>query len=293
MSEIQVMHDLEYARLLQEVLDKGVPVQDRTGVGTYSMFGGRMEFDLRHAFPLLTGKKIHWRSVVEELLWFLRGETNIKTLNASIWNEWADKDGECGPIYGYQWRHWGKNTRDLEPKIVEFQGMELSVLGGSFESLGIDQFRELVLGLVRNPHGRRHIVSAWNVSDLDRMALPPCHLLYQFHVREGYLECQMYQRSCDMFLGVPFNIASYSLLTHIVAYITQLKPGRFIWIGGDCHIYKNHLDQVDEYLGRSFRPSPVLTLEPTQIRGIDNWKFEDFKLTGYDPHGTIKAEVAV
>lgn len=262
-----VYHDLEYARLLQEILDKGVSVQDRTGVGTYSMFGGRMEFDLKQAFPLLTGKKIHWRSVVEELLWFLRGETNIKTLKASIWDEWAGPDGECGPIYGYQWRHWGEKD--------------------------IDQLYWLVTGLIHNPHGRRHILSAWNVDDLDKMALPPCHLLSQFHVREGYLECQLYQRSCDMFLGVPFNIASYSLLTHIIAYLTQLKPGRFIWVGGDCHIYKNHLDQVDTYLARSFRPSPTLLVRPELLRGLNDWRFEDFQLTGYDPHGTIKAEVAV
>lgn len=276
------VHDHPYRELLRDILATGEEKSDRTGVGTLSKFGCRMVWDIRTQFPLLTGKRIHWKSVVEELLWFMRGETNTKTLNATIWDEWANADGECGPIYGKQWRSWGESERLYLSKY----GLE--------RKPGIDQLQSVVDALLINPDSRRHIVSAWNVEDVDQMALPPCHLLFQWYVREGeLLDCQMYQRSCDMFLGVPFNIASYSLLIHIVAYMTGLKPGRFIWIGGDTHIYLNHLDQCRQYLDRPMRRSPKLSLEPLGERTLDNWKFEDFNLLDYDPHPAIKAPIAV
>jgi len=276
MPEVPVVyHDRTYSKLLTEIYEHGEGRDDRTGTGTVSLFGQKMEFDLRHRFPLLTGKKIHWKSVVEELLWFMRGETNIATLDASIWNEWADENGECGPIYGHQWRSW-----------------EVPKRTGGRE--WIDQLATVVNTLKQNPDSRRHIVSAWNVADVDDMALPPCHLLFQFYVSQGkYLQCQLYQRSCDMFLGVPFNIASYSLLTHIIAYMTGLEPGRFTWVGGDCHIYKNHFEAVETYLQRSTPVSPILKVSPEHWRSLDDWKISDFFLTEYDPHGIIKAKVAV
>lgn len=269
------MHDTEYATLLSEIYDYGWKREDRTGVGTVGLFGKRMQFDIRHRIPLLTGKKIHWKSVVEELFWFMRGETNTKTLNASIWDEWADEDGECGPIYGYQWRSW-----------------PCGMVNGRRE--WVDQLATVVNSLKNNPNSRRHIVSAWNVAQLDEMALPPCHLLFQFNVRPGgLLDCQMYQRSCDMFLGVPFNIASYSVLTYIIAHMTGLTPGEFIWVGGDCHIYKNHFEAVEMFLSRSFKVSPILRVVPKDRRTLDDWTFEDLELLEYDPHPSIKAEVAI
>lgn len=257
----------QYQELLTEILSYGEARTDRTGVGTVGIFGGKMRFNL-HRFPLVTTKKVHFRSVVEELLWFLRGETNVKTLKARIWDEWADENGDLGPIYGKNWRDWD----------------------------GIDQISELISNLKSNPLSRRHVISAWNVPRLKEMALPPCHLLAQFHVSASHtqrLSCQMYQRSADMFLGVPFNIASYALLTHILAYLTGYEVGELIWVGGDCHIYANHFDQVREQLTRKPLPLPVMRLKPDGDRGIDNWKFEDFQLLEYNSWPAIKGDVAV
>lgn len=279
-----MFHDNTYHDLLLEIYDTGVSKEDRTGTGTFSKFGCRMEFDIRERFPLLTAKKVHWKSVVEELLWFMRGQTNTRDLDATIWDEWAGPDGDCGPIYGYQWRSW---------PYFQYKTVPTDPLFPVLVEANFDQLKQVVEDLKQNPDSRRHIVSAWNVGCLGDMALPPCHLLFQFYVNNGFLDCQMYQRSCDMFLGVPFNIASYSLLTHIISHMTGLKPGRFIWVGGDCHIYKNHVNQVEEYLQRVPYTSPILELRPDGERTLDNWKFEDFVLTDYQTHGTIKADVAV
>jgi thymidylate synthase len=262
----------QYLDLVQRILDDGVPKDDRTGTGTLSVFGHQMRFDLDAGFPLLTTKKIHIRSVVGELIWFLRGETNVKWLHehgVTIWDEWADDDGDLGPIYGRQWRSWP--TPD----------------GGHIDQLGrvIDQ-------IARDPDSRRHVVSAWNVADLDRMALTPCHALFQFYVAQGRLSCQLYQRSADVFLGVPFNIASYALLTHMVAQVTGLEPGEFVHTFGDAHLYRNHLDQAREQLGREPRPLPRLWLDPA-CRGIDDFEIESVRIEGYDPHPAIKAPIAV
>ena len=261
-----------YLDLLQRILDDGVEQHDRTGVGTRSVFGHQMRFDLSQGFPLLTTKKLHLRSILIELLWFLRGDTNIAWLKenrVSIWDEWADADGELGPVYGKQWRHW--ETAD---------GRE------------IDQIRELIALIRRDPGSRRQIVSAWNPGDIGRMALPPCHLLFQTYVAKGRLSLQMYQRSADVFLGVPFNIASYALLTHMLAQQCGLEPGDFVWTGGDCHLYANHLDQAREQLSRDPRSLPTLTLL-SRPDDIAEYAFEDFAISGYDPHPHIKAEVAV
>ena len=262
----------QYLDLLDHVLRNGVRKEDRTGTGTISVFGYQMRFDLRETFPVLTTKKLHLRSIFHELLWFLRGETNIKYLHdnkVSIWDEWADENGELGPVYGYQWRHWPKN-----------------------DGTNIDQISQVVESLRKDPDSRRHIVSAWNVSQLDQMALPPCHLLFQFYVANGELSCQMYQRSCDIFLGVPFNIASYSLLTLMMAQVTGLKPGEFIHTLGDAHIYLNHIDQVKLQLSRTPFPLPVMKINP-EIKSIFDFRYEDFELTGYQSHPHIKGIIAV
>jgi thymidylate synthase len=261
-----------YLDLLQRILDEGVPQADRTGVGTLSVFGHQMRFDLADGFPLLTTKKLHLRSILIELLWFLRGDTNVRWLKdnkVSIWDEWADEAGDLGPVYGKQWRHW--ETTD---------GRE------------IDQIAELIALIRKDPASRRQIVSAWNPGELHRMALAPCHCLFQTQVAAGRLNLLLYQRSGDAFLGVPFNIASYALLTHMLAQQSGLEPGTFVWTGGDCHLYSNHLDQAREQLGRDPRPLPKLTLlrRPTDI---GDYRFEDFEISGYDPHPHIKAEVAV
>jgi thymidylate synthase len=261
-----------YLELLSDVLDHGARKSDRTGTGTLSVFGRQLRFGLGASFPLLTTKKLHLKSILYELLWFLRGDTNVKWLQergVTIWDEWADERGELGPVYGYQWRHW--RTPD---------GRE------------IDQIAQVIQNLRQRPDSRRHIVSAWNPADVDKMALPPCHALFQFYVAEGRLSCQMYQRSADLFLGVPFNIASYSLLTLMVAQVTGLEPGEFVLTLGDAHLYLNHLDQTREQLTRSPRPFPRMRLNPAR-RELLEFQYEDFTLEGYEPHPAIKAPIAV
>ena len=261
-----------YLELLREVLERGARKTDRTGTGTLSVFGRQLRFDLRDSFPLLTTKKLHVKSIVYELLWFLRGETNVRWLQergVSIWDEWADENGELGPVYGYQWRHW--RTPD---------GRE------------IDQISQLISSLKAKPHSRRHIVSAWNPADVDRMALPPCHALFQFYVANGRLSCQMYQRSADLFLGVPFNIASYAALTLMVAQVAGLQPDEFVLTLGDAHLYLNHLEQAKQQLAREPKPFPRLRLNPA-VKDIFGFAYEDFTLEGYEPHPAIKAPIAV
>jgi thymidylate synthase len=262
----------QYLDLLQEIKDEGVVKTDRTGVGTLSIFGHQMRFDLSAGFPALTTKKLHLRSIIYELLWFLRGDTNVKYLNANgvtIWDEWASPDGELGHIYGYQWRSWP--TPD---------------------GRHIDQIAQVVEQIKSNPDSRRHIVSAWNVAEIDKMALPPCHALFQFYVADGRLSCQLYQRSADVFLGVPFNIASYALLTMMIAQVTGLELGDFVHTTGDTHLYLNHLEQVDTQLARTPRPLPRMILNPA-VRSIFDFRYEDFSLEDYDPAPGIKAPIAV
>jgi thymidylate synthase len=261
-----------YLDLLQHILDHGVAKDDRTGTGTLSVFGHQMRVDLRDGFPLLTTKKLHLRSIIHELLWFLAGDTNLGYLHDNkvrIWDEWADADGNLGPIYGSQWRSW-------------------PTPGGG----RVDQIAELIDRIRSEPDSRRHIVSAWNVADLERMALPPCHALFQFWVADGGLSCQLYQRSADVFLGVPFNIASYALLTMMVAQVCELEPREFVHTFGDVHLYTNHLDQARLQLGRSPRPLPSMHLN-ADVRSIFDFRIEDFELRGYDPHPHIKAPIAV
>jgi thymidylate synthase len=262
----------QYLDLLQRILDEGVPKGDRTGTGTRSVFGHQMRFDLADGFPLVTTKKLHLKSIAYELLWFLRGETNIRYLadhGVTIWNEWADADGELGPVYGYQWRSWSGH-------------------GGE----SIDQISDVIEQIHANPDSRRLIVSAWNPADVPAMALPPCHLLFQFYVADGRLSCQMYQRSADVFLGVPFNIASYALLTMMVAQVTGYAPGEFIHTLGDAHLYDNHLEQARLQLSREPRPLPTMRIDPS-VRSIFDFEFENFQLENYNPHPHIPAPVAV
>jgi thymidylate synthase len=261
-----------YLDLLDRVLNDGVAKGDRTGTGTLSLFGHQMRFDLAKGFPLVTTKRVHLKSVVHELLWFLAGDTNVRYLQdngVSIWNEWADADGELGPVYGKQWRSWEAPDGRI-----------------------IDQLADVVAQIRSNPTSRRLIVSAWNPADLDRMALAPCHCLFQFHVADGRLSCQLYQRSADVFLGVPFNIASYALLTHMVAHVTGLRPGDFVHSFGDAHLYVNHLDQAREQLARTPRPLPTLRLNPG-VTSLFDFGFEDIAFENYDPHPSIKAPIAV
>jgi thymidylate synthase len=263
---------LQYHDLLNRVLSEGVEKSDRTGTGTLSVFGHQMRFDLAEGFPLVTTKKLHLRSVVAELFWFLRGSTNVTWLQergVTIWDEWADEDGELGPVYGYQWRSWP--TPD---------------------GRHVDQIARVVESIRTNPDSRRHLVSAWNVADVDEMALPPCHALFQFYVAEGKLSCQLYQRSADIFLGVPFNIASYALLTHMVAQVCDLGVGDFIHTLGDAHLYLNHIEQARLQLEREPRPLPTLGLDPSR-RSLDEFEIEDVQVLGYDPHPVIKAPIAV
>jgi thymidylate synthase len=262
----------QYLDLLRDVLDNGTDRPDRTGTGTRSVFGRQTRFDLGKGFPLLTTKKLHIKSIVYELLWFLRGETNVRWLQergVKIWDEWADENGDLGPVYGSQWRSWPDGA------------------GGT-----IDQIANVVHSIRIKPDSRRHIVSAWNPAEVDDMALPPCHCLFQFYVADGKLSCQLYQRSADIFLGVPFNIASYALLTEMLAQVTGLKPGEFVHSFGDLHLYHNHFDQARLQLSRDPRPLPRLTINPDK-RDIFDFEFEDFMITGYDAHPSIKAEIAV
>jgi thymidylate synthase len=261
-----------YLDLMRHVLERGHRKSDRTGTGTLSTFGWQMRFDLAGSFPLLTTKKLHLKSILYELLWFLRGDTNVRWLQergVTIWDEWADPQGELGPVYGHQWRHWP--ARD---------------------GATIDQIANVVESIKRKPDSRRHLVTAWNPADVDRMALPPCHALFQFYVAEGRLSCQLYQRSADIFLGVPFNIASYALLTLMVTQVTGLKPAEFVLTLGDAHLYMNHLDQAREQLARTPRPFPRMKLNPS-VKDIFGFRYEDFTLEGYDPHPAIKAPIAV
>ncbi|MBQ7626071.1 MAG: thymidylate synthase [Rhodocyclaceae bacterium] len=261
-----------YLDLMRHALENGVEKADRTGTGTRAVFGWQMRFNLQDGFPLLTTKKLHLRSIIHELLWFLRGETNIAYLRengVSIWDEWADEHGDLGPVYGHQWRHWPRRE------------------GGE-----IDQIRELIAGLQNNPDSRRHIVSAWNPADIAQMKLPPCHALFQFFVADGRLSCQLYQRSADIFLGVPFNIASYALLTMMVAQVCRLQPAEFIWTGGDCHLYLNHIEQARTQLARTPGALPTMRINPA-VEDIFAFRFEDFALLDYHPQPHIAAPVAV
>ena len=262
----------QYLDLLTHVMNEGVKKEDRTGTGTLSVFGYQMRFNLEEGFPLLTTKKLHLRSIIYELLWFLKGDTNTKYLNdnkVTIWNEWADSNGNLGPVYGYQWRSWTAE-----------------------DGIKIDQISQVIESIKNNPDSRRHIVSAWNVGDLNKMALPPCHVLMQFYVADGKLSCQLYQRSADIFLGVPFNIASYALLLLMIAQSTGLKPGHFVHTFGDAHIYLNHLEQVKLQLTREPRKLPLMKITP-DVKDIFSFQFEDFSLEGYDPHPHIKGEISV
>ncbi|HNZ43396.1 MAG TPA: thymidylate synthase [Bacteroidales bacterium] len=262
----------QYLELLDHVLQQGTAKSDRTGTGTISVFGYQMRFDLNEGFPLLTTKKLHLRSIIHELLWFLQGDTNIKYLkdnNVSIWDEWANENGDLGPVYGKQWRSWQTSNGQA-----------------------IDQISQLIQNIKTNPDSRRLIVSAWNIGEIEKMALPPCHVLFQFYVAEGKLSCQLYQRSADIFLGVPFNIASYALLTMMVAQVCQLKPGDFVHTFGDAHLYNNHLDQARLQLTREPRHLPVMNINP-DVKDIFGFHFDDFELQGYDPHPHIKAAVSV
>ncbi len=262
----------QYLDLMRHVRDHGIRREDRTGTGTVSVFGYQIRFDLASGFPVVTTKKLHLRSIIHELLWFLQGDTNIRYLQengVSIWDEWADENGDLGPVYGHQWRSWPRSD------------------GGS-----IDQISEVLDQIRTNPDSRRLMVSAWNPTDVEAMALPPCHCLFQFYVANGRLSCQLYQRSADIFLGVPFNIASYALLTMMVAQVTGLQPGDFVHTFGDAHLYSNHLEQVETQLAREPHPLPVMQMNP-EVRSLFDFRYEDFELVGYDPHPHIKAPVAV
>ncbi|MCE2773312.1 MAG: thymidylate synthase [Bacteroidetes bacterium] len=262
----------QYHDLMQHVLDHGAVKTDRTGTGTVSVFGYQMRFNLQDGFPVVTTKKLHLRSIIHELLWFLKGDTNIQYLKdngVTIWDEWADENGNLGPVYGYQWRSWP-----------------------SGDGRHIDQITQVIEQIKKNPDSRRMIVSAWNVGEIEHMKLPPCHAFFQFYVADGKLSCQLYQRSADIFLGVPFNIASYALLTMMVAQVCNLQPGEFVHTLGDAHLYSNHIEQAKLQLSRDFRPLPTMKINP-EVKNIFDFKFEDFVLEGYDPHPHIKAVVAV
>jgi thymidylate synthase len=279
----------QYLDMLRYVRKHGVQKGDRTGTGTISVFGYQARFDLSEGFPLVTTKKIHVRSLIHELLWFLRGETNIAYLKehgVSIWDEWADENGELGPVYGYQWRSWPRFT------FVPAHSAGYDWVADMWEKESIDQISQVVETIKRNPDSRRLMVSAWNVADVDKMKLPPCHCLFQFYVLNGKLSCQLYQRSADLFLGVPFNIASYALFTMMVAQVTGLAVGEFIHTFGDLHIYNNHFEQVDTQLLRTPYPLPTMQLNP-EVKSIFDFRYEDFNLMGYQSHPSIKAPVAV
>jgi thymidylate synthase len=299
----------QYLELLRRVLTQGRFKSDRTGTGTYSLFGAQARFPLCDRFPLLTTKKLHLRSIIYELLWFLRGERNVHYLQenkVTIWDEWADENGDLGPVYGKQWRHWVKHShgrRPADPSVSQptlfdlgesANGTAVTPLGPRLRKSrhGIDQIAKVIEEIRKKPDSRRLIVSAWNVADIDSMALPPCHCLFQFYVSDGELSCQLYQRSADIFLGVPFNIASYALLTMMVAQVAGLQAGEFVHTFGDLHLYSNHVEQAKLQLTRDPRPLPQMKLNPA-VNDIDEFRFEDFELVGYDPHPGIKAPIAV
>lgn len=277
----------QYHDLLQKILNEGVRKDDRTGTGTLSIFGHQMRFDLNAGFPMLTTKRLPFKAIAVELLWFLRGDTNIKFLHdhgVTIWDEWADANGDLGPVYGAQWRSW--SAYDRAPDHMQ-DALNVAYVGRS-----IDQIANVIDQIKRTPDSRRMIVTAWNPAEVDQMALPPCHCLFQFYVANGKLSCQLYQRSADVFLGVPFNIASYALLTMMIAKVTGLQPGEFVHSFGDTHLYLNHVEQAREQLTRGVRPLPVLTINPS-VRDISAFEFGHFQLTGYTPHPSIKAQVSV
>ena len=293
---------IQYLDLLRHVLERGKFKADRTGTGTYSVFGAQARFDLRNNFPLLTTKKVHLRSIIYELLWFLSGDSDTRYLRenkVTIWDEWANETyvKNLGPVYGKQWREWtGYSIRRIDPDAnqIPLNLGEFKKPAGRREHSdhGIDQIANVIAEIKKNPDSRRLIVSAWNVADIEKMALAPCHCLFQFYVSDGELSCQLYQRSADIFLGVPFNIASYALLTLMVAQVCGLKPGDFVHTFGDLHLYKNHVEQAKLQLSREPRPLPQMKLNPA-VKNIDHFKFEDFALAGYDPHPGIKAPIAV
>jgi len=300
---------IQYLDLLRHVLEHGKFKADRTGTGTYSVFGAQARFPLQSSFPLLTTKKLHLRSIIYELLWFLRGERNVRYLQenkVTIWDEWADENGDLGPVYGKQWRNWTKTSwarrspgaTERHPTLFDLgeiaEGTNVTPIGPRLRRsrYGIDQIATVIQAIKTNPDSRRLIVSAWNVADIDSMALPPCHTMFQFYVSEGELSCQLYQRSADIFLGVPFNIASYALLTLMVAQVCGLKPGDFVHTFGDLHLYSNHVEQAKLQLTREPRPLPQMKLNPA-VKHIDKFQFEDFELANYDPHPAIKAPIAV
>ena len=275
-----------YLDLLRDVYENGTRKADRTGTGTRSLFGRQMRFDLAAGFPLVTTKKVHLKSIVHELLWFLQGDSNVRYLQengVTIWDEWADEQGELGPVYGHQWRSWGAACGPTDDR----ESTE-----NADNQPGVDQIRDVVERIKRDPDSRRLIVSAWNVADVPQMALPPCHLLFQFYVADGRLSCQLYQRSADLFLGVPFNIASYALLTMMIAQVTGLELGEFVHTFGDVHLYDNHLEQAETQLSREPRPLPTMNINP-DVNSIFDFRYEDFTLENYDPHPRISAPVAV
>ncbi len=282
-----------YLDLLKHILETGEKREDRTGTGTLSVFGYQMRFDLFQGFPLVTTKKCHLRSIIHELLWFLKGDTNIDYLRenkVSIWDEWADEKGNLGPVYGHQWRHWGSpegGNQRTSPPQADGEGE------GATRAPVIDQISQLIDQIKNNPSSRRHIVSAWNVADIEKMALPPCHALFQFYVHaDGRLSCQLYQRSADVFLGIPFNIASYALLTLMVAQVTKLRPGFFVHTLGDAHLYLNHIEQAKLQLSREPKSLPIMKINP-KVQSIFEFCYEDFNLEGYDPHPSIAAPIAI